>query len=464
MRLFHRMILRALPGPFLGWLGTLLFLLVMQFLIKHLPEIAGRGLPAGMIVELIAYSIAYMVVLAVPMATLLACLMAFGRLMESRAYLVIKNSGVSLLQLVWPVLAIGVLLTAFMTYFNNVILPESNFRARGIFIDIQKKRPDFELQPGVFYEGVRNYSILVRERDEPSGTLRGVLIYDYTRGSRNAVTMTARSARLESHGTSVDLFLYDGEVNRLVYASTLSSRERYERLRFDRYRLRLDLSEFTFRRTDPASNTRSDRSTPTSVMVRMVDSLEAAVAFTKQVLRDATLQLATADSAQGPLPAPAELDSLPPPVPRVALAGLSRREGRQVYEHAVEGARAARRDVERLGHRLEREARWADQYRVEIYKKYAIALTCLIFALIGAPLGLSMRSGGLGKSAVIALGLFLFYWVSLVQGEKLADRGFLSPWLGMWVADIILGLVGMGLFVYLALDLGTTRRLQRPAR
>ncbi len=462
MKLFHRIILQSLPGPFLGWLAALLFLLVMQFLIKHLPDIAGRGLPLGMILELIAYSIAYMVVLAVPMATLLACLMAFGRLIESRAYIVIRNSGVSLFQLAWPVLAIGALLSAGMTYFNNVILPESNFRARGIFLDIRKKRPDFELQVGTFYEGIRNYSILVRERDEATGELHGILIYDYSRGSRSAVTIRARSARLVPRSNNADLLLEDGEVHRLAYASSLSSRERYERMRFDRHRLRLDLSEFEFERSDPAEGSRSDRSTPTSAMVELVDSLEVAAAATRDLLRSSTLAVVQADSLHHAAPDHSELFSTPPS--RVALGGLTRRQGRQVYEHAVESARIAHRDAERLGRRLSREERWISQYRVEIYKKYAIALTCLIFALIGAPLGLSIRSGGLGKSALIALGLFLFYWVFLVQGEKLADRSFISPWVGMWMADIILGAVGIALFLYVALDMKTTVRSSRRRR
>lgn len=460
MKLVHRIVLQSLPGPFLGWLGTLLFLLVMQFLIKHLPDIAGRGLPLGMILELIAYSIAYMVVLAVPMATLLACLMAFGRLTESRAYIVIRNSGVSLIQLAWPVLAIGALLSAGMTYFNNVILPESNFRARGIFLDIRKKRPDFELQVGTFYEGIRNYSILVRERNEATGELHGILIYDYSRGSRSAVTIRARSARLVPRGNNADLLLEDGEVHRLVYASSLSSRERYERMRFDRHRLRLDLSEFEFERSDPAEGSRSDRSTPTAAMVKMVDSLEVAASATRDLLRSSTLAVVQTDSLHHAAPDLSELHNTSAPR-RVALGGLTRRQGRQVYEHAVESARIAHRDAERIGRRLAREERWISQYRVEIYKKYAIALTCLIFALIGAPLGLSIRSGGLGKSALIALGLFLFYWVFLVQGEKLADRSFISPWVGMWMADIILGVVGIALFLYVALDMKTTVRSRR---
>ncbi len=94
----------------------------------------------------------------------------------------------------------------------------------------------------------------------------------------------------------------------------------------------------------------------------------------------------------------------------------------------------------------------ADRYRVEIHKKYSIAVACLIFALIGVPLGLSMRRGGLGAVGATALGIFMFYWVTLVQGEKLADRGFLIPWVGMWAANLVMSLVGIALLLYVLLD------------
>ena len=178
------MILRALPGPFFGWLGTLMFLLLMQFLIKYLPDIAGKGLPLGVIVELVAYNLAYMLVLAVPMSVLLATLMVFGRLAESNAYAVMKNAGISLGQLVWPVLVVGLLLVVVMLHFNNNMLPEANFRARNLWRDIRSKKPGFELKPGVFYEGIADYSILVRALPPASNELIDVTIYDYTEGNR----------------------------------------------------------------------------------------------------------------------------------------------------------------------------------------------------------------------------------------------------------------------------------------
>lgn len=454
MKLFHKMLLRMLPGPFCAWLLTLLFLLLMQFLIKYLPDLAGRGLPIWLVMELISYNVAYMVVLAVPMSMLLSTLMAFSRLAESRAYLVMKNSGVSFLRLLWPVLVAGGGLAIGMAYFNNVVLPESNFRARNLWQDVRNKRPDFELQSGIFYEGLNNYSILVRERAAGTQILHDILIHDYTRG-RSGATIKARTGWLEPAGNAVDLILEQGEVHRLIRLATVGTKERYERLAFDRYRLRLDLSEFAFERSNPKEGYRSDRTTRTSDMVHFVDSLDASISEHRAQLRTLALQLTRNGDASSPFEA-AELDSASPPIARVALAGLTRTEGRRLYAHALEGARNTHAQIENIRRNITREASWGNRYRVEIHKKYSIALACLIFVLIGAPLGLTVRRGGAGGAVGLALVIFLFYWVTLVQGEKLADRDFISPWIGMWFANICIVAVGIWLVLYLALDLHAT--------
>jgi hypothetical protein len=96
------------------------------------------------------------------------------------------------------------------------------------------------------------------------------------------------------------------------------------------------------------------------------------------------------------------------------------------------------------------DAKNMDRYLVEIYKKYSIPVACLVFVLIGAPLGMMARRGGFGMGAGLSLGFFLFYWACLIGGEKLADRGALSPFWGMWVANIILGVMGALLTIRVA--------------
>ena len=463
MKLIHLLILRLLPGPFLGWLGTLLFLLLLQFLMKFLPDLAGRDLPLGLVLELIAYNLAYMVVLAVPMSVLLAALMAFGTLAESRTWVVIKNCGISLWQLIWPVLVAATVLTGCMVFFNNNLLPESNYRARNIWQDIRSKRPGFELQPGVFYEGLSDYSILIRDRI--GNDLRDILIYDYTEAGRSGTTIRADSGTLVPFGNTVSLLMWDGEIHRLRASGPAQNEERYERMVFERFHLRLDLSEFDFERRNPASGFRSDRSTPTREMILFVDSLKASIASKRLDLRASTPSYSPYPSdsnallpsaAQSQMPSHFAFGSDLDASSRLATLGLDRTQALRAYDLAQETGRHARSEINGLQRNIEREQSLINRYQVEIHKKYSIAVACLVFMLIGAPLGLSIRRGGLGTAGGVALAAFLFYWVTLVQGEKLADRDMLSPWIGMWTADILMGLLGVGLCVYLALDLRAT--------
>ncbi len=456
MKRLHRMMLGMLPGPFLGWFGTLMFLLIMQFLIKYLPDLVGKGLPLGAILELISYNLAYMVVLAVPMATLIAMIMAFGRLAESNAYQVIKSTGISLPQLTWPLLIVGLLLTTGMMYFNNLILPEANHRARNLWLDIQRKKPGFQLQPGVFYDGIEGYSILVQHRDPKTDTLRDVTIYDYRNSGEHAVLKAQRGLLQPiAGGRFIDLILERGEFHRL---RRFEGQERYERLAFDRYRLRLDLSDFAFTRSQEEGY-RTDRTTPTPQMLALVDSMEAEVQRNQARIRRLLL-LALSDTVSA-APAP----DLPPAhqamgnKARPALRGLSEHQRAMLYDLALQQTRRLQTEIEDLQRSIQWTERRADRYRVEIHKKFSIAVACLIFVLIGMPLGLSVRRGGLGLAGGLALGIFLFYWITLVQGEKLADRGYLAPWIGMWLPNLVMGLLGLALVVYVSFDLRVTRPL-----
>ncbi len=439
----------------LAWLSMLMFLLVMQFLIKYLPDLVGKGLPVGVIIELIAYNLAYMLVLAVPMSVLIAALMSFGKLVETNAYVVIKSSGVSFPQLVWPALAIGVLLTGMMLYFNNEVLPEANFRARNLWQDIRVAKPGFDLKPGEFYDGIDQYRILVGEipADNPN-ELRDVTIYDYSHGARFRTEISAKRGYLESVGSgeAVNLVLFDGEVHRRRPRGS-GENERYEKLTFERYRFQISLEDLHFERSDPSRGRRTDRTIRTRVMMQMVDSLVLSLRNEKQLLREPLLALGTGRNIRAPGSTLTKGSSSR--VIRERTGKLP--DGFSYHDIALQRARSERTRIDTARRYIIRAERTADRYRVEIHKKYSIALACMIFMLIGAPLGLSIRRGGLGVAAALAVGIFLFYWVTLVNGEKLADRGLLTPWVGMWAGNIVTGLIGLALALHITFDRRATR-------
>ena len=445
----HRQILRSLPLPFGAALLTLLFLLLMQFLINYLPELVGRGLPFAAIAELVAYSLAYMVTLAVPMAWLIALLAAFGRLAESRGYLVAKSAGVSLPRMAWPAAVAGLLLTGAMAVFNNQMLPEANHRMGGLWRDIRVSRPGFALTPGEFYTGVAGYAIRADAiPQDSSGLLVGVTVFE-TQSNAQA-TLTAARARLQSQygGTRLTMLLEDGEIHR---RATDGREDTYERLAFDRYRMALDLSSLgAFERREREGRGRSDRTMRTTDMLAVVDSLDRLADTHADSVRAALGRWGrTQDDNREWAVASDDTSSSRPTIGthRSVLAGLSDSERRAVYGLALDRARTVAARAETAASSLEWERQRADRYRVEIYKKNSIALACLVFVLIGVPLGLAVPRAGVGVVATLAVMVFLFYWISLVQGEKLADRGMLPPWLGMWAANVIVGLLGVYLVV-----------------
>jgi lipopolysaccharide export system permease protein len=465
LRRLHWVILRRLPGPFFGWLGTLMFLLLMQFLIRWLPEIAGKGIPLPIIIELIAYNLAYMVVLAVPMSVLLAALMAFGGLAESQYYTVIKSTGISFGQIVWPTLVVATVLMGGMLYFNNVMLPEANHRARQLWSDIRGKRPGFELQPGIFYDGVEDYSILVKDRPSGTNELVDVTIYDYTQGRDRQAVIKAERGVIESHdgGSRLTLTLRNGEMHRPLPADATNPTERYERLSFDRHRIQFTLSNAVFRRSEPDETARSTRTMRTPQLLSALDSLQTRRQSQYQTLYERVrekLSPPASDSAaadtSAPPPPPASIDST-----YLALAGLDTESRRSVLSVAVQRARSAQSAIQNIRRDTEWKTQRIRSYQVEFYKKFSIALACFIFMFVGAPLGLALRRGGLATIGAIALGIFMFYWITLVQGEKLSERGFFPPWLGMWIANLVMSGAGLWLILYVVLDLGATPPLRR---
>lgn len=467
MTLIHRMVLKQIPGPFLGWLLLLLFLFLMQFLIKFLPELAGRDLPLEMILKLITYNLAYMVVLAVPMSALLATLIVFGSLAESRTWIVIRNCGITLWSFTWPVLAAAALLSWGMIYFNNVLLPESNYRALNMWQIIRNSRPGFELEPGVFYQKIDEYSILVGQRE--GNHLSDILIYDYTQGTANGSTIRAKHGELVPKGNYLNMILREGEMHRLYRPSDIKTVERYEKLTFERFQLRLDLSELGLQTNTPTSGYRSDRSTPVERMLEIVDSLQHRLAQqTSELQSQMPRPLSPKFQAENPRinsPAPIGTESFSSPQfdttsqtdstaqQRSVLSGLTTDQAQRIYQKARDYGRETRSSVASKGRNIRNTAMALNRYQVEVHKKYSISIACFIFVLVGIPLGLSIRRGGLGVACLVAVGIFIFYWVTLVQGEKMADRGMLSPWFGMWCANILIGAVGIWLFTRVTLNM-----------
>jgi lipopolysaccharide export system permease protein len=455
-------ILKRHLGPFIFCFFTLMFLLLMQFLILYIDLLVGKGLPFGVIVELIITNLASMVVLAVPMAVLVACLMAYGKFTELNELTAIRAAGVNPIHIINPVLAAAVLLSVFLVWFSNDVLPDANQRARSLFIDIRLKKPGFDLKENEFYEGIDNYTFLVKEITNESDSLHNVTIYQHPTRNRQEAYIKAQKGRLESEqsGQTLTLFLKDGSVLRkLDRRNKGRSVEVFEETHFEQYRISFDLSELAFSRSNPADRSRNDRTMNIQAMMSVVDSLRHQIDSQKQLLQENNNYIVPMAKEIDPekrqrdrlINSPDSVLEKPYYSQFYALQRLNSKQAQQkLHEIALVRLRSYKSFVEDVASDTEWRFSKIARYLVEVHKKFSIPLACIVFVLLGAPIGMYTKKGNLGYAALIGTVFLTFYWISIIQGENMADRLFISPFTGMWFSDIILGVVGAIMVIHIS--------------
>lgn len=457
-------ILKRHIGPLIFCFFTLMFLLLMQFLILYIDMLVGKGLPLGIIIELIITNLASMVVLAMPMAVLVSCLMAFGKITELNELAALKAAGINPIHLVKPILVGGILLSVFLVWFSNDVLPDANQRARSLFIDIRLKKPGFDLKPGEFYDGIDGYTFLVQDMTNESDSLRDVTIYQEADQNRKEAFIKAQKGRLESEnqGQTMNLFLHDGSILRFLDRRKEGKKITVlEETDFDRYRISFDLSDLSFSRSNPQDRSRNDRTMNVQAMMTLVDSLYKEVSSQKQLVLDNDNYFVPnpkEEETEGQNASrrfrsqPDSLKEEPYSSRYTALNALdSESEQRTLHDITLSKLRGYQSFIEDVSGDTEWRINKIARYMVEVHKKFAIPFACIIFVLLGAPIGMFTRRGNLGYAALIGAAFLTFYWISIIQGEKLADRMFIAPITGMWYSNVILGLVG----VYLVIRIST---------
>ncbi len=435
MGILDRYILRLHVAPFLFGSSVVTFLFLMQFLMRYGEQLLGKGLEFGVIVQLLGLNLPWMLVLAVPMGALFSTVYTFGSLAAEHEVTIFKASGLSAWQMTRSVLLASLLLSGGLVWFSDRILPEANHQAKVMLADIQRKRPALLFEPGRFSTQLEGYTILVRSRDTSGRLLLGVTLYDMSRlGWLSVVSADTARLRLSTGLTEFVLELFSGELHQLPRRG--QGEERW--IRFRRLWLRIPAKDYAFVRSDARLFARGEREMSIAQLAAVADEARRQQQWLAQ------------QSEQILQPHWRELFS---PEPRPANGGSAERIRQRLL--------ALRSSLETLAADYAGAAQRERQHRVEIHKKYAIAAACFLFALAGAPLGILTRGGNFGTSALVSLGFYIFYWAALIGGEKLADRGYISPMLGMWWGNGVIAVLALTSMLQLHYGAGYHRFWQR---
>lgn len=435
-----RYVLKEHIAPFMAALFVITFLFVVDFLVNILDSVLSKGLPMGTVLEIFILNLAWMLSLSIPMAVLVACLMAFGRLSGDQEITAMKAAGVAPLSLMRPVLLVATLLSLLLIFFNNWILPEANHRSVELMSAVSRKQPHAFIDAGTLITQFPDVQIWINHIDPASGMLYGVQVFELqSKGSPRIVYADSASMEYIDNGATLMFRLWSGE-NHILDAD---SPGKYFRIRFSSQDFAMKNVDDRLKRRD--RNYRSDREMPIEMMLEVVKvARETQKTQFSEYHKSLFAQMKELNVAL-------LSDSIvPKDVP------LQAKEDSVRFERALQRMKVQERSqlrvVERAYKRIDGEKKREAQYLVEIHKKISTSVACLIFVLIGAPLGIMARRGGIGTGIIYSLAFFVIYWVSLMGGENFADRLMVSPALAMWFPNILIGIFGIILTTQMTLD------------
>ena len=428
---------------FVGAFFICQFVLMMQFLWRYVNELIGKGLSLEIMAQFFWYMGLMLMPQAFPLAILLSSLIVFGNLGESSELTAIKAAGISLLQASRSLIVIVILIAGVSFYFQNVVGPAANKSFYQLLLSVKQKSPEVEIPEGVFYDGIPNANLYVQKKNLQTGMLYGIMIYRRTNSYEDQAIILADSGMMQTteEKKHLVLTLHNGEWFENMQSQELggSANIPYRRESFSQKRIVLDFdSDFNLAdETGIAADARSKS------LDQVLQDLDSIIIFNDSVGRMFELAARYRTFCQ---PAIDKKDSLK--AYSQAASGkvsfdslyskLASDDKRNVMRWATEKAQSESYDLgmkEDYSFDINRRERL---HRMEAINRFTVALSCIIFFFIGAPLGAIIRKGGLGVPVIISVLVFIIFYIFDASGYRMARADEWTVWFGKLISTMVL--------------------------
>jgi lipopolysaccharide export system permease protein len=425
--------------PFLLSVAVITTVLFLQFLIRAVDRFLGKGLDVFTIFEYLYLNLAWIIALSVPMSLLISSVMTFGRMAQQNEITALKSAGVNLYNIIKPAILFGSLVGTGLCLFNNFILPEMNYNARLLARDIYKKKPELSIEPGYFVDMIPQYTMIVREMDGKD--FKDVKIFSKNQKSEQT-TIYANQGSLSSDGNMIIIDLMDGEIHEI----DLSDYDYYRKIKFKTHQIMISMDELMLNRTTESN--RTDREMRVPQMIQEIEKNNNLISQIYDRINNVKEEIGITNPdantlaiieneiellKQKKMNRVTEKKEFNKDVPIPAL------ENKDYILSLTNNARQFKNEFTLI----ENYEKTNNKFKVEIHKKFTLALACVLFTMVGAPLGILVRNGGMTIASGLSIAFFLVYYILLIWGEQLADRNLLNPGLGSWLPNIILFISGM---------------------
>lgn len=435
---------------FVGTFFICQFVLMMQFLWRYIDELIGKGLSVEVMAEFFGYMSIMLVPQALPLAILLSSLITFGNLGESSELTAIKAAGISLMQAFRSLIVITVIIMGLSFYFQNNAGPKANMKITQLLISMKQKSPELEIPQGVFYDGIPNCNLYVQKKDLRTGKLYGIMIYRMSGSYEDQAIILADSGMLQSTAEKKHLLLrlWSGEWFENMQSQELagSAAVPYRRETFAYKKIVLDF-DGDFSLTDASNLSNNAKAKSLAEIRNDVDSMNLSYdSVGRRYLHDIRLSylrlphVEKADSMRQVKLAEGKTYNIDSIYSRLPQDGKIR-----AVNEALSQAQMAVSDLEFKSMITNDGDKLIRQHKIEAINKFTVALSCLIFFFIGAPLGAIIRKGGLGVPVIISVLVFIVYYILDNSGYRMARQGSWSIWFGKGLAPGVL--VPLAIFV-----------------
>lgn len=430
-------------------------ILLMQFTWKNITDLIGKGIGMDVVFEFFGYATLEVTPLALPLSILLAALMTFGNLGEHFELTAMKSAGISLFRIMRGLIVFIVLISISAFFFSNNVLPISKNKLWTLIFSLREKSPEFDIPEGEFYNGIGGYNIYVQKKDSKQGLLKNIMIYDFTRGFEGANITLADAGKVQftADNKYIKLTLYKGESFEDLSTEDNPNRTNipYRRENFETKKVLINFNS-DFNRLDESLLKNEYVSKNVMELSHSIDSFTNIIVqkereqskelIEKQPLSSSyfvydkdTLSIQKAKIIAKEGKKNYNPDSL--------FHSFSKEEMKQVAIYAKQDAKGMKDKVVFNKAMLEDTVYRQRQHQVEWHRKFTLSIACLIFFLIGAPLGAIVRKGGLGFPVVISVALFIVYYVVDTTGYKMAREGIWEVYQGMWLSSVVLFPLGV---------------------
>ena len=434
---------------FLGTFFICLFVLMMQFLWRYVDELVGKGLTVEVLAQFFWWMGLMMVPQALPLAILLSSLITFGNLGESSELTAIKSAGISLTRTFSSLVIVSSFISVTSFVFQNNIGPYSTIKLSQLLVSMKQKNPELEIPEGVFYDGIPNSNIYVQKKDVKSGKFYGIMIYRMSNSYEDSEIILADSGMLQTTAEKQHLLLtlWNGEW--FSNQAQEVGRDAAAPFRRETFLEKKTLIDFNgdFDMTDAALFSGDARGKGLAKLYRDLDSLQQNNDSIGRVFYNEVQMSyynAASISRADTLAAIKEAGKKAFNVDS-AFARLNNEGKRSVLGIARSQVQAVNADMEFKAMVTEDANRMIRQHKIEMYKKFVLSLSCLIFFFIGAPLGTIIRKGGLGIPVIVSVLVFIVYYILDNSGYQMARRGIWAIWFGELLATMVL--VPLAVFV-----------------